>query len=146
MYKINKIKEIYGVPLTSSPAAFDTLITHFNDLNRDFSDYGLVITGDLGYLGHRILNDMLKDKGYSPGKKLSDCGMIIFSKEEQDVHSGGSGCGCSASVLNSFLLKSLESKSLKSILFIATGALMSTVASQQGESIPGIAHAVEIGV
>ncbi len=140
------IKDANNMGAAMAPAALDTIIAHFNDLKRDFSHYDLVITGDLGYLGNEILTDMLKDNGYSPDKKLTDCGMLIFDRQTQDVHSGGSGCGCSASVLNSFIMNHIINNKLKNILFIATGALMSTVASQQGESIPGIAHAVEIGV
>lgn len=140
------IKDANNMGAAMAPAALDTIVTHMNELQRDFNYYDLVITGDLGFLGHRILEDMLKEKGFSDINNLTDCGMLIFDKENQDVHSGGSGCGCSASVLNSFLLTALKDKKLENILFVATGALMSTVATQQGESIPGIAHAVEIGV
>lgn len=140
------IKDANNMGAAMAPAALDTLIAHFNDLNKDFNDYDLIITGDLGRLGNKLLNDMLTDKGYNPNSNLSDCGILIFDSNTQDVHCGGSGCGCSASVLNSYLLKSMCDGKFKNILFMATGALMSTVASQQGESIPGIAHAVEIGV
>lgn len=140
------IKDANNMGAAMAPAALDTIIAHFNDLNRDFSQYDLIVTGDLGYLGNEILSDMLTDNGYNPEKKLTDCGMLIFDRNTQDVHSGGSGCGCSAAVLNSLLINLLTNRKLKNILFVATGALMSTVASQQGESIPGIAHAVEIGV
>ena len=140
------IKDANNMGAAMAPAACDTIIAHFRDLNRNFSDYDLVVTGDLGFLGNNILGDMLMENGFNQEKNLTDCGMMIFDKEDQDVHCGGSGCGCSASVLNSFLLKNIVSGKLKNILFVATGALMSTVASQQGESIPGIAHAVEIGV
>ncbi len=140
------IKDANNMGAAMAPAALDTIICHFNDLNRSFEDYDLVVTGDLGTLGNKLLYDMFEEKGYKPQNKLTDCGMMIFDCEKQDVHCGGSGCGCSASVLNSYLLKSLEAGKYKNILFVATGALMSTVASQQGESIPGIAHAVGIGV
>ena len=89
---------------------------------------------------------MLEERGYKYGDKLSDCGMMIFDRDKQDVHCGGSGCGCSASVLCSYILEKMEEGVFKRVLFEATGALMSTTLSQQGESIPGIAHAIELEV
>lgn len=143
IYKINKIKEIYGVPLTSSPAAADTLINFFEDTKEDINKYDLIVTGDLGSIGLDILKDILKKNGYVTNK-LNDCGVMIFDLEKQDVHSGGSGCGCSASVLTSYILSEITNGKYNNVLFIATGALMSPTTTQQGESIPGIAHLVEI--
>ncbi len=129
-----------------APAALDTMLSHFEASKKDFSDYDLVVTGDLGFFGSKLLRDMLEERGYKCGDKLSDCGMMIFDRDKQDVHCGGSGCGCSASVLCSYILEKMKEGVLKRVLFEATGALMSTTLSQQGESIPGIAHAVELEV
>ena len=142
MYKINKIKEIYGVPLTSSPAAVSTIKAHFKDTGLPTDYYDLVLTGDLGVLGKELALDMLKDENVDFGKRYDDCGCMIFDTKKQDMHSGGSGCGCSASVLCGDILPRMRRGDLKNILFVATGALLSTTSSQQGESIPGIAHLV----
>lgn len=141
---MNKIKEIYGVPLTSSPAAADTLITHFEDTNRTPDDYDLILSGDLGMIGKSIVIDMLKEKGYDLSKNYNDCGLIIFDREKQDVHSGGSGCACAGLTFCGYIYKLLKEKTINNVLFMATGALQSTLSIQQGESIPGIAHAVVI--
>ena len=128
-----------------APAAADTIISFFKDTNEKTEDFDLIITGDLGIVGVKILKQLLSDNGYT-ANNLYDCGVLIFDIEKQDVHSGGSGCGCSASVLTSYLLSELKEKKFKKILFVATGALMSPTTTQQGETIPGIAHLVEIGV
>ena len=106
----------------------------------------MIFTGDLGNVGYEILGSLLSEDGYSARGRLSDCGLIIFDREKQDVHSGGSGCGCSASVLTSYILNEMLSGSFKRVLFVGTGALMSPVLTGQGESIPGIAHAIELEV
>ena len=125
-----------------APAAFDTLAAHFRDLGRGFADYDLVVTGDLGRLGRELLIELLREKKIDVDEgKLFDCGCEIFS-ERQDVHSGGSGCGCAASMLCAHLLPELAAGRLKRVLFMATGALLSPTSSMQGESVPGIAHAV----
>ena len=125
-----------------TPAAFDTLAAHFRDLGRGFADYDLVVTGDLGRLGRELLIELLREKKIDVDEgKLFDCGCEIFS-ERQDVHSGGSGCGCAASMLCAHLLPELAAGRLKRILFMATGALLSPTSSMQGESVPSIAHAV----
>ena len=125
-----------------TPAAFDTLAAHFRDLGRGFADYDLVVTGDLGRLGRELLIELLREKKIDVDEgKLFDCGCEIFS-ERQDVHSGGSGCGCAASMLCAHLLPELAAGRLKRVLFMATGALLSPTSSMQGESVPGIAHAV----
>lgn len=140
------IKDANNMGAAMAPAALDTLVAHFDDTGRSFDDYDLIVTGDLGALGNRLLSDMLQKNGYFTKEKLNDCGLLIFDRERQDVHCGGSGCGCSASVLSGYLLKQMEEGKIKRMLFEATGALMSTTLSQQGESIPGIAHAVEFEI
>lgn len=125
-----------------APAAADTICAHLRDLRRGFHDYDLVVTGDLGHLGRMLLIELLEKKGISVfQEKLFDCGCEIFAPE-QDVHAGGSGCGCAASMLCAHILPQLEAGHLKRVLFLATGALLSPTTSMQGESIPGIAHAV----
>lgn len=125
-----------------APAAADTARAHFEDTGTSADDYDLIVTGDLGSLGRELMLELLRKAKYAVREKRSmDCGMAIFAPE-QDVHAGGSGCGCSASVLNSDLFQRLQAGELKRILFMATGALLSPVSSMQGETIPGIAHAV----
>lgn len=127
-----------------APAAFDTLITHFEDTGRKPSYYDAIITGDLGYVGKDILNDLAKTKGYNISSNYNDCGVLIFDKLKQDTHSGGSGCACCGTVFSGYFYKQLQEKKINKILLIATGALMNSTSSQQGESIPGIAHAITI--
>lgn len=127
-----------------APAALDTLITHFKDTNRKPSYYDAIFTGDLGYVGSDILKELAQSKGYNINSNYEDCGVLIFDKEKQDTHSGGSGCGCIASVFSGYIFKQLQNKKYKKILLIATGALTNSTTVQQGESIPGIAHAVSI--
>lgn len=143
LYKIHKIKEIYGVPLTFSPAAVSTLLAHFEDTGLSPSDYDLIVTGDLGSVGHSIVTDLMSKSGVRMSN-YNDCGLMLYNNEKQDTHAGGSGCGCSAAVLCAHLLPEMEKGRLNKILFIGTGALMSPTSTQQGESIPGIAHAVAI--
>ena len=144
MYKMHKIKEIYGVPLTSSPAAVSTIKAHFKDTGLPTDYYDLVLTGDLGVLGKELALDMLKDENVDFGKRYDDCGCMIFDTKKQDMHSGGSGCGCCAAVFSAYIMKKLKSKELKKILLVPTGALLSTTSTLQGESIPSVAHAVSI--
>lgn len=125
-----------------APSAVDTLITHFRDLGREPSYYDLIITGDLGYIGHELVIKLAKEEGFDLSENYSDCGIKIFDKHTQDTHSGGSGCGCAALTFAGFLYSKLVNKEYKRILFVPTGALMSPISSQQGESIPGIAHAL----
>ncbi|MBR5273354.1 MAG: stage V sporulation protein AD [Clostridia bacterium] len=126
-----------------APAAFDTISSFLEDTQTDVDDLDMIVTGDLGVVGSRLLCEMfLNEKGIDITKKHCDCGILIYNLEEQDVNSGGSGCGCSASVLCSHILNRMNSGELKRVLFTATGALMSPVSSMQGESIPSIAHSV----
>lgn len=141
---INKKILIYGVPLTSSPAAYDSLSAHFTATGTRPEDYDLVLTGDLGVLGHRIVIDLFAHDGVDMTTRYQDCGMLLFDVEGQDMHAGASGCGCAASVLCGYLLKGMEQGRWKKILFAPTGALLSPTSSFQGESIPGICHVVTI--
>ncbi len=108
------------------------------------TDFDLILTGDLGFVGSDILHDLFRKDGIDITKVHNDCGKMIYDREKQDVHAGGSGCGCGASVLCAYILDKVKSGELKNVLFAATGALMSTTMVQQGESIPGISHAVHI--
>lgn len=127
-----------------APAAAYVIKTHLHDRGMTPDDFDMIITGDLGRVGGSLLIELLENEGISIAKKYKDCGTMIFNYETQDVHAGGSGCGCSASVLCGYFLDKVKSGELKNILFCATGALMSPTMSQQGESIPGISHAVHI--
>lgn len=129
-----------------APAAYETLRAHFADTGRTPADYAAIITGDLGKIGHEILTDLFLRDGVDLGVCSTDCGMLIFNPETQDVHAGGSGCGCSASVLCGHILQRMTCGDWPRVLFAATGALMSPTTSQQGESIPGICHAVVLDV
>ncbi len=138
------VTDLNNMGAAMAPAALDTILAHFRDTNRSFADYDMVVTGDLGVLGKKLLTELLEQNGYPPKGKLDDCGCMIYDIEKQDVHCGGSGCGCSATVLCSYLLKEMENGKWRNIAFLSTGALMSTVSAQQGESIPGIAHLITI--
>ena len=138
------IKDANNMGAAMAPAAFDTLITHLQDTCRKPSYYDLIITGDLGYIGKDILTELANTKGYNIKNNYNDCGVLIFDKNEQDTHSGGSGCACVATTFSGYLYKQLKSRKINKILLIATGALMNATSSQQGESIPGIAHAISI--
>lgn len=141
---MHKIKKIYGVPLTSYPAAADTLLAHFKDTGRTPEDYDVILSGDLGMIGKSVVVDMLAKEGYDMSRNYNDCGLIIFDREKQDTHAGGSGCACAGLTFCGYVYKLLQKKQLSRVLFMATGALQSTLSVQQGESMPGIAHAVSI--
>lgn len=126
-----------------APAAMNTICAHFYDTKTSPKDYDLILTGDLGIFGSEMLHELMKENGYDISGKHDDCGKMMFDRT-QDVLMGGSGCGCSASILNSIILKRFETKQYKKILFVATGALLSTTSTQQGESIPGVAHGIVI--
>ena len=125
-----------------APAALATIKAHFADLNTTADSYDLIVTGDLGHLGKDILLTMAQRDGLQIGGKLTDCGTLIFDLLKQDVHAGGSGCGCSAVTLCGYLLEQLKTGKLKKILFCGTGALLSPTSTQQGLPIPGVCHAV----
>ena len=128
--------------MTFTPAAFDTIRAHFQDTGTVPGDYDLIVTGDLGAVGVEALMHLFREAGVSIGGKLTDCGNLIFDPVRQDVHAGGSGCGCSAVVLCSELLGKLQKGKLKKILFCGTGALLSPTSTQQNLPIPGVCHAV----
>ena len=136
------IKDPNSMGSAMAPAAFDTLRAHFRDTGRGPEDYGAIFTGDLGTLGHDILQALFKADGVELGPRYMDCGVLIYDLATQEVNAGGSGCGCSASVLAGHILQAMEDGVWERVLFAATGALMSPTSSQQGESIPGICHAV----
>lgn len=123
-----------------APAICDTLCRYFSESCTRPEDYDLIVTGDLGYEGASILREITNAEGYKLGENYTDCGILIFDKENQDTHSGGSGCGCSASVLSAHLLPEMEKGKLKKVLFIASGAMMSPDSIKQGESIPAVGH------
>lgn len=136
------VKDSMNMGAAMAPAAADTIYQHFIDFDRTPKDYDLIVTGDLGVVGRELLLDLLREKGYELADKYFDCGIAIFDDASQDTHSGGSGCGCSAVTLAGYLLPKLERKELKRILFLPTGALLSTVSFNEGQSIPGICHGV----
>ena len=138
------LKDSQNMGACMAPAAMDTIVRNFRDLGRCEDDYDRIVTGDLGYVGQSILLDLVKGQGYDIRKKHMDCGMTIFDQETQDTHAGGSGCGCAAVTLASFILPKIEKGEWKRVLFVPTGALMSTVSFNEGQSIPGIAHGVVI--
>ena len=125
-----------------APAAAELIAQNLTDFKRKPEDYDRIITGDLGEVGQQILFDLLLKKGMDIRKQHEDCGMLIFDSQTQGTGSGGSGCGCAASVLSAHFLPKLASGELKRILFVPTGALLSTVSFNEGQTIPGIAHGV----
>ncbi len=125
-----------------APAALATIRAHFRDFQTDASNYDLIVTGDLGQVGKEMLLTLAQREGISIGGKLTDCGTLVFDSLKQDVHAGGSGCGCSAVTLCGYLLDKLNTGKLKKILFCGTGALLSPTSTQQGLPIPGVCHAV----
>lgn len=127
-----------------APAAFSTIKQHFEDLGRSAADYDLIATGDLGKIGKKITEEMLKESGFDISEKYIDCGDEIFDNEKQGTLAGGSGCGCSAVVDCGYIYKNMLNGKFKRVLLVSTGALLSTTSSLQGESIPGIAHAVTL--
>ena len=138
------IKDANNMGAAMAPAAYDTIRTHLEDFGKGPEDFDLIVTGDLGQLGKEMLLELSKRDGLSLGGKLTDCGTLVFDNTVQDVHSGGSGCGCSAITLCGYLLGKLSSGKLKKILFCGTGALLSPTSTQQGLPIPGVCHAVAI--
>lgn len=138
------IKDANNMGAAMAPAAVSTICTHFEDTGRTPDYYDAIITGDLGYIGKDILNDLCKKNGYDISTRYNDCGVLMFNQKKQDTHSGGSGCACIATVFSGYLFKLMKEQKIKKLLLVATGALMNSTTSQQGESIPGIAHAVSI--
>ena len=140
------IKDANNMGAAMAPAALDTLITHLKDTGRKPSYYDAILTGDLGHIGKEVVIELAEKEGFNIKSNYNDCGVLIFDKDSQDTHSGGSGCACCGTVFSGYLYKQLKDKKFKKILLIATGALTNATSSQQGESIPGIAHAVSIEI
>lgn len=137
------IKDANNMGAAMAPSAYDTLTTHFSDTGRSPRDYHLIITGDLGMLGHEIVADFFARDGITL-PNYCDCGLLLYDLDRQDVHCGASGCGCSAAVLNTHLIPGLLEGRWKRILFCPTGALLSPTSTMQGESIPGVCHAIAL--
>ena len=138
------LKDSMNMGACMAPAAADTLCRHLRDFGRKPEDYDRIITGDLGVFGKKILEEFMDDRKMDIRKQHMDCGIEIFDSERQDTHAGGSGCGCSAVVLTAYVLPKLRSGEWKRVLFVPTGALLSTVSFNEGQSVPGIAHALVI--
>ena len=136
------LKDSQNMGACMAPAACDTIVQNLKDFGRKESDYDRIFTGDLGYVGQSILFDLMRKQGKDIKNNHVDCGMIIFDQQTQDTNAGGSGCGCAAVTLASYILPRIESGEWKRVLFVPTGALMSTVSYNEGESVPGIAHGI----
>lgn len=138
------IKDISNMGAAMAPAAIKTIRDYFELSSLSPSDFDLIVTGDLGFEGSEILKDLLLGHGIDIRKNHVDCGLMVFDRENQDVHSGGSGCGCSAVAMASTIIPNIENGILNDVLFIGTGALMSPMTVFQGESIPAVAHLIRI--
>lgn len=138
------IKDVNNMGAAMAPAAADTILAHFKDCGFMPENYDLIVTGDLGSVGKGICDDLLKREGYYISNVYNDCGLMIYDRNKQDVHAGASGCGCSAAVFAGFIYQEMTKGNLNNVLLVATGALLSPASSQQGESIPCIAHAIRI--
>ncbi|MFP3155897.1 stage V sporulation protein AD [Lachnospiraceae bacterium ZAX-1] len=138
------IKDSMNMGAVMAPAACDTILQNLVDFDRKPQDYDKIVTGDLGYVGQEILIKLLKEKGFDISNVHMDCGIEIFDRKMQDTHSGGSGCGCAAATLSAYLLPEVDKGVYERILFVPTGALLSTVSFNEGQTVPGIAHGVVI--
>ncbi|MBB2181991.1 stage V sporulation protein AD [Lachnospiraceae bacterium MD1] len=138
------IEDSMNMGAAMAPSAFDTIRQNFEDFQIEPSYYDRIITGDLGYVGKNILIDLLKEKNYDISNNYMDCGIEMFDKDSQDTHAGGSGCGCSAVTFTSYILKQLKDRNWKRVLFVPTGALLSQTSFNEGQTVPGIAHAVMV--
>lgn len=148
-FTIGKIKDkgitdANNMGAAMAAAAYDTISRHLCNTNQSIDNFDLILTGDLGSVGRDILIELFKKDNVDISQKHNDCGIMLYDAEKQDVHAGGSGCGCSASVLCGCILDEIKNGKYSKVLFAATGALMSPTIVQQGESIPGISHAVEL--
>jgi stage V sporulation protein AD len=140
------IKDANNMGGAMAPAFVDTLNRHFKATNRPLDYYDLILSGDLGHTGKSIANELFHKQKMDISRYFEDCGVLIFDKETQDTHSGGSGCGCSASVLCGYILPEMLKGKYRRILFAATGALMSPTLTMQSETIPSISHAISITI
>ncbi len=137
------VADVNNMGAAMAPAACDTIKAHLENTKQKVDDFDIILTGDLGKLGSEVLIDLMEREGVILGQNYCDCGCIMYDKTKR-VFMGGSGAGCSASVLNGYVVKKIISGEFKKVLLVSTGALMSTTSSQQGDSIPGIAHAVQL--
>lgn len=140
------LKDSMNMGACMAPSAYSTISQNLKDLGEQPSYYDKIITGDLGYVGKDILIDLLKQDGYDISSLHMDCGIEIFDKDTQDTHAGGSGCGCSAITLTGYIMHKLRRREWKRVLFVPTGALLSTVSFNEGNSVPGIAHGIILEV
>ncbi|MBR4085437.1 MAG: stage V sporulation protein AD [Lachnospiraceae bacterium] len=138
------LKDSMNMGACMAPAAASTIERHFKDFQCGPEEYDRIITGDLGTVGQQILLDLLREKGYDIADVHMDCGIEIYDADTQDTHAGGSGCGCSAVTFSAYILKQMEEKFWKKVLFIPTGALLSKTSFNEGQSVPGVAHALVI--
>ena len=138
------IKDSMNMGAAMAPAAFETIKQNFEDFEIKPDYYDMIITGDLGYVGKNILIELLKEKGYDIEERYMDCGIEIFDQDTQDTHAGGSGCGCSAVTFTAYVIKQLKEGTWKRVLFVPTGALLSQTSFNEGNTVPGIAHAVMV--
>ena len=136
------IRDVNNMGAAMAPAAYDTLSALFRETATGPADYDLIVTGDLGALGHELVTELFRRDGVDMTKNYTDCGLLLYDRQGQDMHAGASGCGCSAAVFNGYLLDGLRRGLWRRLLFAPTGALLSPVSSGQGESIPGICHAL----
>lgn len=136
------LKDSQNMGACMAPAACDTIVQNLKDFGRSEQDYDQIITGDLGYIGQSILFDLTRKQGKDIKSNHMDCGISIYDQQTQDTHAGGSGCGCAAVTMASYILPKIEKGEWKRVLFVPTGALMSTVSFNEGESVPGIAHGI----
>ncbi len=136
------VKDSMHMGAAMAPAAADTVYQHLADFGRKVEDYDRIITGDLGSIGQTILKDLMRERGIELGDVHEDCGMLIYDPDTQDTHAGGSGCGCAASTLAAYILPKLQRGEWRRVLLVPTGALLSKVSFNEGQSIPGIAHGV----
>ena len=136
------LKDSMNMGACMAPSAASTLEQHFIDFGSQPNDYDKIITGELGSVGQKVLIDLLRDKGYDISEQHMDCGIEIYDAQTQDTHAGGSGCGCSAVTLSAYILKQIEEGVWKKVLFMPTGALLSKTSFNEGQSVPGISHAL----
>lgn len=136
------VKDSLNMGAAMAPAACQAITQNFKDFDRKPEDYDRIFTGDLGYVGQQILWDLVSEQGYDIRKNHGDCGIEIYDQKTQDTHAGGSGCGCSAVTLSSYILPLLEQGNWKRVLFVPTGALLSPTSFNEGQSVPGIAHGI----
>ena len=136
------LKDSQNMGACMAPAAADTIARNLEDFGREAQEYDRIITGDLGYVGQSILLDLMRERGIDISGLHLDCGKLIFDQQTQDTHAGGSGCGCAAVTLASYILPKIISGEWRRVLFVPTGALMSTVSYNEGASVPGIAHGI----